>query len=309
MSEFVASMFNFDSRFFQSFVKLLRPGTLTKEYISGKRKRYLNPARFFLFSMLFHFAVLAYVTKDANVEISNLSHDMTEYAAKTKLLKQYDSLVTAIPIDTSAALDSLRKSLFGGAIDQVADSLDLDGGGLISIQNDSSSQKYHVDDILNMGEDEFLDHYNIEGFSSRLLTKQLLRMSRDPQQLFAFFIGNLLWAVVLSIIFLSLILKLLYVRSKRFFVEHVILLMHIHSFVFILVGIALVIDMLTNNAIGVWLWSTAVVTFIYFYISMYRYYGQGFFKTLVKFLFLMLCYSIILSIFATVILLISLLVF
>jgi len=259
--------------------------------------------------MLFHFAVLAYVTKDANVEISNLSHDMTEYAAKTKLLKQYDSLVTAIPIDTSAALDSLRKSLFGSAINAISDSLDLDGGGLLTIQGDGTNRKYHVDDILNMEEDKFLDHYKIQGFSSRLLTRQLLRMSRDPQQLFAFFIGNLLWAVVLSIIFLSLILKLLYVRSKRFFVEHVILMMHIHSFVFILVGAALVIDMLTNNAIGVWLWSTAVITFIYFFISMYRYYGQGFLKTSLKFLFIMLCYLIILSIFATVILLISLLVF
>ena len=304
-------MFNFDSRFFQSFAKLIIPGKLTKEYIAGKRKRYLNPARFFLFSMLFHFAVLAYVSKDVDVSLGDLDTNITQLAARAELISTYDSLVNHLQIDSTQALDSLRSKLFGDAINGMTDSIGFSDNSMIKIEGvgESSSRKFHTKDILNMKEAEFLDHYNIEGFTNRIFTRQLLRMSRDPQALFSFYIGNLLWAVVLSILFLSFILKLLYIRSKRFFVEHLILLMHIHSFVFVLVGIALLVDILTNNAIGPWLWSTAGITFIYFFFSFYRYYEQGLFKTFMKYMFFLLCYSIIIGIFACVILLISLLVF
>lgn len=311
MSEFVSSMFNFDSRFFQSFAKLLIPGKLTKEYIAGKRKRYLNPARFFLFSMLFHFAVLAYVSKDVDVTLGDLDTDITKLAARAEMVSTYDSLVNHLQIDSTQALDSLRSKLFGDVIDGVNDSIGFSDNSMIKIEGvgESSSRKFHTKDILNMKEAEFLDHYKIKGFTNRIFTRQLLRMSRDPQALFSYYIGNLLWAVVLSILFLSFILKLLYIRSKRFFVEHLILLMHIHSFVFVLVGIALLTDILTNNAIGLWLWATAGITFIYFFFSFYRYYEQGLFKTFMKYMFFLLCYSVIIGIFATVILLISLLVF
>jgi len=308
LSEFVSSMFNFDSRFFQSFLKLFMPGTLSKEYISGRRKRYLNPARFFLFSMIFHFAVLGYVTKEANDEFSSLDSELNQFAAEAKVLHNYDSLIAILPIDT-IGLDTLRSALFRESIKETGDSIVLGDGGLITVEGIGGPGKYAINDIVEMEEEEFLDHYKVEGKFRRILTRQLLRMSREPQAMFTFFIGNLLWAVVLSIVFLSFILKLLYIRSKRFFVEHLILLMHIHSFIFILVGIGMLIDMLSSSPDKIWLPLTGMVALIYFFISMYRYYDQGIFKTFFKYVFVLFAYLFIIVIFAVIILLISLLIF
>jgi len=311
MTDFVSSMFNFDSRFFQSFLKMLKPGELSRLYMIGKRKRYLNPARLFLFSMLFHFGVLAYITKGAEVEINTdiLSSKISKSLTKATLLTRYDSLVAVIPIDTTAEMDSLRSHLFKDIIDAPVDSISFGRNTTVTGSDDLFQKKYHFDDVINMPEEEFLTHYKIEGFWKSTIAKQSLRLYRDPSAVYTFFIGNLIWGVVLSLLFLSFVMKSLYWSGKRFYVEHLILLMHIHSFIFILVGLALLLDILTNNAIGVWLWVTAGIAAIYFFISIYRYYGQGLFKTFIKFLVILFAYVFIISIFALFILMISLLVF
>jgi len=305
-------MFNFDSRFFQSFFKILIPGELTKLYIAGKRKRYLNPARLFLFTMLFHFGVLAYVTKDVSVEIntSNLTNEINQKLTQKSYLLKYDSLVNVLPIDSSSLMDSLRKQLFFSAIDgAIPDSLSFGQDDSIAGTGNLLRRKYHYDDIFNMPEKEFLTNYKIEGFWSRIVARQGLRLYRNPSAVYSFFLGNLIWAVVLSLLLLSFVMKMIYWRGKRFYVEHFILLMHIHSFIFILVGVALIIDELLNNVLGLWLLSTAAISAGYFFLTIYRYYGQGIIKSFFKYLFILFAYLFIISFFAGVILFISMLVF
>jgi len=281
--------------------------------MAGKRKRYLNPARLFLFSMLFHFGVLAYISNQSNTEI-NIgggigAKELSKNVTTSTLLHQFDSLVSAIPVDTTAAVDTLRKRLFVKVIDNEMDSISFGDNDGVSGTGDLFRHKYAFDDIINMKEADFLTHYQIEGFWRRTVTRQGIRLYRNPKAVYSFFLGNLVWAVVLSLLFLSFVLKLLYWRSKRFYVEHLILMMHVHAFVFIMVGMALLVDSWSGNAIGEWLWSTAGIAAIYFFVSMYSYYQQGLIKTFFKYLFLMFSYILIISIFAVFILFISLLVF
>jgi len=311
LSEFVSGIFNLDSRLFQSFSKLFRPGTLTTEYIAGKRKRYLNPARFFLFSMVFGLGVLAFVLNDIpGIEEDFLfnghSDQLNQNIAEIALIKRYDSLITRHPIDT-LTIDSFKSELFQTKVRRRRDSIRLP-----SFQRNGTAvvnQKFHIDDILNMEEEAFLDHYNIETWKTRFLVKRALRSYLNPSGAFTFFIGNLIWAVILSQIFLSFVMKLLYIRKKRFFVEHLILLMHIHCFILIMGGIVLLIDRLLGHVLGVWLWGLLGISALYFFISMYRYYGEGFVVTFFKFLFLMFAYLFIGAIFTVITLLISMLVF
>lgn len=312
MSELVASMFNFDSRFFQSSFKMLKPGDLTKLYIAGKRKRYLNPARLFLFAMLFHFGVLAYITKDVEMEIGteDLTSEVKKNQTQKAMLLRYDSIVNEIEIDTTPLLDTLRNRLFYMvSYDTNIDSFSFDDDITISGGGNLLKRRYHYDDIFNMNEEDFLSHYKIKGFMQRIIARQGLRLYRNPSAMYSYFLGNLIWAVVLSLLFLSFVMKMIYWRGKRFYVEHFILLMHIHSFIFILVGLALIIDKLTNNSIGVWLWSSVVISAGYFFLSIYRYYGQGIVKSFFKYLFILFSYFFIITIFVMVILLISMLVF
>jgi hypothetical protein len=48
----------FDGRFWRTMVALFfRPGLLTREYLAGRRRRYIRPARLYLFATLIFFAV------------------------------------------------------------------------------------------------------------------------------------------------------------------------------------------------------------------------------------------------------------
>src|SRR5215471_15901128 len=48
----------FDGRFWRTMIALMfRPGRLTREYFAGRRRRYIRPARLYLFATLVFFAV------------------------------------------------------------------------------------------------------------------------------------------------------------------------------------------------------------------------------------------------------------
>ena len=75
----------------------------------------------------------------------------------------------------------------------------------------------------------------------------------------------------------ALLLKLLYVRKKLYYVEHLVFAMHLHAFSFLALTALLLAPETT------WLGTTLLVVMtVYYYAALLRYYAQGWFKTLVK---------------------------
>ena len=76
---------------------------------------------------------------------------------------------------------------------------------------------------------------------------------------------------------IAALMMLLYWRQRRHYVEHLLLLLHNHAFVFL--G-----RFVLSDTLAAW-FGTAVsfYTVFYLYQSMRRVYGQGWFKTLLKF--------------------------
>jgi len=76
------------------------------------------------------------------------------------------------------------------------------------------------------------------------------------------------------------LLKLLYVRRRRYYAEHFVFLLHVHSVVFILASIMLLtnryLPAMVELGLGVWI-------LVYIYLAMKRVYGQNWLKTLVKY--------------------------
>jgi hypothetical protein len=68
VSEFLSSLYNFDTKAWRTLPRLLfRPGTLTREYVYGKRARYISPLAAFLLSIfLMFFAFSTIETPDLN---------------------------------------------------------------------------------------------------------------------------------------------------------------------------------------------------------------------------------------------------
>jgi hypothetical protein len=84
------------------------------------------------------------------------------------------------------------------------------------------------------------------------------------------------------------ILKVLYVRRRRFYVEHFVFALHVHAFTFLTFLLMLLLPWKGVNALlSLWL-------VIYLFLAMKRVYGQGIVKTFLKFSFLGWSYSFIL---------------
>ena len=92
------------------------------------------------------------------------------------------------------------------------------------------------------------------------------------------------------------LLALIYIRSRRNYVEHLVFSLHFHSFVFILLTVAL----LTSSA-AVWL-VAFIIFYIYLYLAMKRVYGQGWRKTWLKHFLLTNAYNLVFFIFLVLVL-------
>src|SRR5690606_2932671 len=68
-ASFFKSFTSYESQFWKTIGNLLfSPGTLTKEYVQGKRQQYVPPAKLYIFISFFTFFVLSFVGVNTSVE-------------------------------------------------------------------------------------------------------------------------------------------------------------------------------------------------------------------------------------------------
>lgn len=107
LTDILSDFFTFDSRFFRSFVPLLKkPGHLTNEYNSGRRVSYILPLRLYLFTTFFFFLILSLYGKLND----NLSDQTTRavYANRDSLktiFQKYDAVLS--PDAASLIMDDI----------------------------------------------------------------------------------------------------------------------------------------------------------------------------------------------------------
>ena len=96
----------------------------------------------------------------------------------------------------------------------------------------------------------------------------------------------------------AFILKVLYIRTHRFYVEHLVYSLHIHAFLYVGVIITSLAVMLANRTIPVLGgWITGLMTIaivVQIFLSIRRVYRQGWFMTIFKFFFGGLVYCVVL---------------
>ena len=108
----------------------------------------------------------------------------------------------------------------------------------------------------------------------------VIDLFHDPEDFLQQAIGNLPVAMFFLLPVFAMILAVCYLRRKRFFVEHLVFGMHIHTFVFLTLAAALLVP---GEAAGNWVeLFFVVVSPLYVLIAMRRFYGEGWRWTLVK---------------------------
>lgn len=158
----------------------------------------------------------------------------------------------------------------------------------------SPVRRLKVDDILGRP-DESVGKQAIRGLASAELdgdmpgwvdwlarygTGLAIDVFHDPDDFLQQAIGNLPIAMFFLLPVFAMILAVCYFRRKRFFVEHLVFGMHIHTFAFLMLAAALLVP---GEATGNWVkLFLVVVSPFYVLIAIRRFYGEGWGWTLVK---------------------------
>lgn len=310
LQDFVESVLNIDSKIFRTVGALFNPGKLTNEYFKGKHKAYIAPLRIFFFMAVVHFAVISLTQIEAlKFNMFNYGSDPQKAAYHDVFMDELDTAkqITLERFPGNPVVKTALDTLSAHIKDTRGDSIQA---GFISFSNfEGKDINIARKDLVDMPLDTIFKRYKIEGWFAQLQVQQLIKLTIEGKNFSQFVLNQMVWMVILMMPALALILKLLYIRRKRYFVEHLIFSFHYHAFSFFVVSVAF---LLTAAMGGEKYWPVAIAyssLLPYLFIAMRRVYKQSRFKTFVKFTILNFSYLIIFVVFFVLAILVSALTF
>jgi hypothetical protein len=216
-----------------------RPGHLSREYVAGRIARYIPPFRLYLVSSLAFFVILSLFSGFGD----GSRVDLSDLAVST------DTAVADAPAPAAVRPDSAAARPDSAAAKDWTENIQIRTG---------------VADI------------------DRLARQKLDRFrGRTPQEagvtLFREFMDHAPTMMFVLLPMFAAVMKLIYVRRKRFYVEHFVFAMHVHAFVFLNFALQIIVrNKPFGDVMDVWM-------LIYIFWAMKRFYAQGWFRTLLKY--------------------------
>ena len=300
MSNFLSNLFNLDGKIWRTLRHMWKPAYLTKEYVSGKRMRYFNPARFFAITLILHFILLTYSMSHSDLGLDSLND--IENITKSELVTQYDTIATQlIPQADSIQIDTLRRTLFGNVKRVEDDTLFYN----VILYTDLSKYGILRKDAYTLSSKELYKKYEITGWWEQLFIRQTVRINKNKESTLTYIIGNLSWVVILVVFFIAMIMKLLYVRGSYYYVEHAVLMMLVHAKTFFVINTLMIIMIclpdMQEDLKGGFTTTAYILAVLYLFITLKMYYQQGWFKTILKFAIIGITYMIAMLFFMTIV--------
>ncbi|GIL40522.1 DUF3667 domain-containing protein [Roseiterribacter gracilis] len=131
-----------------------------------------------------------------------------------------------------------------------------------------------------------------KGKQKKINIDQLVELVNDPVKMSAFLTEWLPRVLVAAMPIFALLLGLLYIRRRRGLIDHLVLTLHLHAFLFE-VGV-LLIGLRVATGISLPAFALPLLLSVYFLLTIKRVYRQNWFKTCVKSFILFLAYPNIL---------------
>jgi hypothetical protein len=252
-----------DSRLWRTLIALLfRPGFLTREFLAGRRARYLPPVRLYLVVSVIFFIIAGLQSRISNPQVI--------FVTKNGKSFQYH----VVPAPTAASLRAVAHTPAGGASGPVT--------GLAALAQTPAGRQRLCEQSGTYIEQHggWLARWGPRVARSCLATVAeggLERLNQAVEH-------NLERAMFLLLPLLALAMKPLYLEPPRHYVEHLLFFVHNHAFLFVVFGVATLLEMITSSGVVLDPIDTAITFYIpiYFYRAMRRVYGQSAALTLSK---------------------------
>ena len=319
--EFIGSIITYDSRFRHTLKDLLfRPGTITRNYVDGKRLTYANPFRFFLSVSIIYFLLSGIISSFSatdnrfskngdgpNLELGPTGDNIRIFTTPTDTVS-YNSILRAkgIPVDSIPGLENIPNPK---EVDSLIELFNPLFKKKDTIQTYDYISEEHLDTlhwvprILTRFE-LYIDFYKTTNIKDPLKALDSLKhdntkynrwmyaknegidqVRENPSDFFNYLIEKTPFFVFFFTPFYALFFWLIYSKKKYTYMEHMILIFHIFSFIFLVMLIIIVPDILLGNEIlgGILF---GIIGPFYFYKALRNFYKQNRLITIIKFIFL-----------------------
>src|SRR5882724_706922 len=317
ITDVLDSFLNWDSKFFATIALLiLKPWRLTNEFLVGKRVRYVNPLRLYLLASILFFFAVNYGAKGINFDASKLGpKDRADLEAELKK----ENLPPAAREKLEALLrDSSSSPAPSPATNAPSPTPAPTASSDVASQS-AESPNEQKKEYGKIGERPFVAFDDaksttpferwIEGRAKEKMGEHGMKMRFFISTLFS----NLPYMMLCCIPLFALVLKLLYIRRRIFYIDHLIYALHIHTFFY--AGIMLIVmatiglNRVAPGALAGWLIALLWIAFVtQIFLSIRYVYRQGWFFSIFKFLFggfvylIVLVFALAITFFATVVL-------
>jgi len=247
IGHFFADITHFDSKIFTTLKDLIfRPGFLTSEYVSGRRMRYLNPIRMYVFiSAIFFLALYADKGEEDgkvnNADSVNVIRQQIAYSLRRAggdSGHRASNLKLAAKLDTagkdSAKTESLSVAYTTGGIVKA----DITERKYNTVREYDSVQRKLPDSAKAKGIMKWILRNNVrmkEKYGTSVIHKEVDIRHDIPKVMF-----------VLLPLF-ALYVGWLYSRKKYYYVQHAIFSVHFHCFYFLLFLVLLLVGILIRT--------------------------------------------------------------
>ena len=307
LGEFIGSVLTYDSRLRFTVKDLLfKPGVITRNYVNGQRLKYANPFRFFLSVSIIYFLVqglLSAITGTSQFKV-NRSNDR----ATIDSILNPNNIVTlngnplgkklAIPNDTVVLNnDTITSKKSTEAKDyEYKSETDLDTiewAGRLVERFTIYRSFYLATDIKNAPIAlDSLKHNNTR-LNRWVYEKNdaIDRVLDNPYGFMNYLLGKIPFFLFFFTPFFAFFFWLLYSKKKYTYIEHMVFIFHIFSFIFLALLILIIPDSFFDEAILSSILFGIIGPF-YFYKALRNFYKQGRLITIIKFVFLNVIFGI-----------------
>ncbi len=280
-------MFELDSRLWRTLIPLLiRPGQLTRDYLEGRRARYMPPFRMYLvLSLIFFIIAFFNPREDFAILYEAETLEQAETEATPEQMEEAREQVDALVQEGLVAPEVLEQEVFSEDFDPE------ETGGLNFECNP---------DMFEVEEDEGA----VERWVARRIPPERAVEICErwqvlgPRGFGAAVLDRVPAALILLLPIMAFVLKLLYPLSRRYYVEHLLYFVHFHSFFFLLLILQITWGrLIAATPLPDWIGILPIVATsfwipAYLFMSMRRVYQQGRWATTGKFLLLSITYLI-----------------
>jgi Protein of unknown function (DUF3667) len=226
------AFFNLDERFLKTFWLLLtKPWRLTIDFVEGKRVRHVHPLRVYLIASVIFFLVINYLSRGAHFQTHKTGTGETamviagaspgpQSGAETfarELRKEIRAANAPHPLPSSSSMPSPAAAL------SPAPSL-----GAVTAARPTPTEKNL---FTELDEDK-----NLSPFQRWLKDRaeEKIGPAGDRGDLFLkALIQNLAPMVLCCIPLFALVLKILFIFKRRYYIDHLVFALHTHAFVFL----------------------------------------------------------------------------